>query len=107
MMKNKKLFYGIIAIVVLVVVLGLSLLNKPVTSPDKSKYCVDYLGNPEPEGPCSTVGIGARKCKNIGDCRATCAFGCMNKNGGISGRADCAAEPQYECECINNFCQIK
>jgi len=75
--------------------------------PDESKYCVNYLGNPEPDGSCSTIEIEARKCNNIGDCTATCSMGCVNKNWDFSGRNDCEAIPQYECECINSFCQIE
>mgnify|MGYP001562690725 FL=1 len=111
-MKNKKLFYGILVVLVLGVLGVLFMTFTPsspieVGTPTESKYCVNYLGNPDPEGSCATIEIEARKCGNIGDCRATCGFGCINKNWDMRGRNDCEAIPQYECECINNFCQIK
>lgn len=75
--------------------------------PDESKYCVDSMGKQKALGSCSTVEIEARKCSNIGDCVATCGFGCVNKNWMRDDKADCEAVIQYECECLDSFCQVK
>lgn len=101
---SKKIFYGILGIILIVIILSLFIWNKYLNR--ESKYCVDYLGNSNPSGSCSNKDID-RKCVITEDCSSTCAFGCVTKNWYLVSRNDCTAEPQYECECFNGLCQVK
>ncbi len=67
---------------------------------DKSKFCPDY-------GDCNDYGVEPRKCSKIGDCAASCAFGCVSKKW-MEGRVDCSAIwENFECECTEGICQRK
>ncbi len=103
MMKNKKLFYGILVIVVLSITgISLFLSQKQRTSYifDESKSCPDY-------GDCSDYGLESRKCGMVGDCIASCGYGCVSRRW-MEGRIDCEAMwSNFECECINAICQRK
>ncbi len=71
-----------------------------VIAVDKSKFCPDY-------GDCNDYGLESRKCDKIGDCMASCAYGCVSKKW-AEGRADCEAIwENFECECIDDICQRK
>lgn len=65
---------------------------------DRLKFCPD-------SGDCRDYGLESRKCNKIGDCVASCHYGCVNKEWWRK-RGDCEAIwPNFECECINNLCQ--
>lgn len=67
---------------------------------NKSKFCPDY-------GDCHDYGLESRKCDKIGDCIASCAYGCVSKKW-MKGRIDCEAIwENFECECIDDICQRK
>ena len=67
---------------------------------DKSKFCPDI-------GDCQDLGFESRQCRVIGDCVASCAYGCVTQEW-LRGRNDCEAMwVNFECECINNICQRK
>ena len=67
---------------------------------DKSKFCPDY-------GDCNDYGLESRKCSKIGDCAASCAYGCVSKKW-MEGKIDCEATwENFECECIDDICQRK
>jgi len=67
---------------------------------DKSKFCPDY-------GDCNDYGLESRKCSKIGDCAASCTYGCVSKKW-MEGKIDCEAIwENFECECIDDICQRK
>lgn len=67
---------------------------------NKSKFCPDY-------GDCNDYGLESRKCDKIGDCIASCSYGCVSKKW-MESRMDCQAMwENFECECMNNICQRK
>lgn len=72
---------------------------------EEPKYCANYQGELLPNEDCADLPVGARKCSRAGECGPTCAHGCVNQSweGDIT---DCEVIPEYECECIDDFCQV-
>lgn len=67
---------------------------------DKSKFCPEH-------GDCSDYGLESRKCDKIGDCIASCHYGCVSKKW-IKDKIDCESVwPNFDCECIAGICQKK
>lgn len=107
-MKNKKLFYGILVVAILVIVGVImfsgqkqqTVYDKTTYVFDKSKFCPDY-------GNCDDYGLESRKCSKIGDCLASCSYGCVSRKW-MGSRGDCDAMwSNFGCECINSICQRK
>lgn len=104
-MKNKKLALSILTISLIGA--GLLILRKfvPISLHGIPNYCVNHLGEARPFWQCLGK-VGARRCAHGEECIPTCGHGCLNKNY-EQGLIDCEAIPEYECECIKGFCQVK
>ena len=103
--KKKQLIYGIIILFLLAISLFIWSNYKKIPGSsfyifNKSKFCPDY-------GDCSDYGLESRKCEKIGDCVASCGYGCVSRKW-MEDRVDCEIMwENFECECIDNICQRK